>query len=251
VQVLRSKFEHFRSEFRVLAALVKGRSDIGDQAEQLDSFYAPQAAEYDRFRQRLLPGRSQLMANIPLPKEGVWIDFGGGTGSNLELVQDKLPELKKIYVVDLARSLLKVCDQRIEKHHWPNVRTVFCDAQKFEPDEGQADVITFSYSLTMMPSWQEVVSNAFRLLKPGGWLGMVDFYLPSPPNQTAMISRSRIKRQFLKRWFAHDKIWLGSERIEFIREKFIMNTLFESSAHLPWLPIIKVPWCYLIAQKPN
>ena len=48
----------------------------------------------------------------------------------------------------------------------------------FEP-EGPADVVTFSYSLTMIPDWVRALEQAWALLKPGGTIGIVDFYVAS------------------------------------------------------------------------
>ena len=39
------------------------------------------------------------------------------------------------------------------------------------------DVVTFSYSLTMIPDWFLAVDHAWRLLRPGGTIGVVDFYV--------------------------------------------------------------------------
>lgn len=40
----------------------------------------------------------------------VWIDLGGGTGENIDMMSEYMPldKFKKIYVVDLANSLCKV-----------------------------------------------------------------------------------------------------------------------------------------------
>ena len=90
-------------------------------AERLDNFYSGQAKGYDDFRKRLLKGREELWAALAnpeigggVPEGGVWVDFGGGTGANLErFAEEDRKKLKKIYVVDLAHSLLEVCNQRI------------------------------------------------------------------------------------------------------------------------------------------
>src|SRR3954447_954116 len=79
-----------------------------DHAARMESFYSGQAEAYDDFRKRLLKGRQELYSASHHPAAATWVDMGGGTGSNLEYIGDRIPSLQKIYVVDLSRSLLEV-----------------------------------------------------------------------------------------------------------------------------------------------
>jgi len=66
---------------------------------------------------------------------------------------------KRIYLVDLSPSLCNIARQRIRRLHLADLVYVHCDdAVAFElpnfPDaEGNIDLITMSYSLSMMPSY--------------------------------------------------------------------------------------------------
>lgn len=66
---------------------------------------------------------------------------------------------RKIYIIDLSPSLCNVARQRIRRLHLTDLVQVLCDdAVSFElpdfPDaEGKIDLITMSYSLSMMPSY--------------------------------------------------------------------------------------------------
>eukprot|EP00640_Fibrocapsa_japonica_P002223 CAMPEP_0113952618 /NCGR_PEP_ID=MMETSP1339-20121228/90526_1 /TAXON_ID=94617 /ORGANISM="Fibrocapsa japonica" /LENGTH=342 /DNA_ID=CAMNT_0000961265 /DNA_START=27 /DNA_END=1056 /DNA_ORIENTATION=+ /assembly_acc=CAM_ASM_000762 len=71
----------------------------GTQQEQLESFYKEQAALYDSYRFRMLHGRPLMMQHVVSQltrptsdgKGGrVWLDMGGGTGSNVEYLPDSL-----------------------------------------------------------------------------------------------------------------------------------------------------------------
>ena len=167
-----------------------------DHAERMESFYAGQADAYDSFRRRLLPGRRELYNSISLPQGGVWVDLGGGTGENFEPLEQGLKELRTAYVVDLSPSLLAVAQERIRRHGWTNVHAVRADATQFRPLEGHADVVTFAYALTMIPDWFLAVENACAMLKPGGLVGVVDFFvLRKHPGQGA-IRHSWLTRSF-------------------------------------------------------
>jgi betaine lipid synthase len=85
---------------------------VGKQAgrshkERLEAFYGEQAEDYDSYRQRFLWGRpgmlqrcSELLKNS---RDIVWIDLGGGTGSNVEVMLRLLPasRFSRVFVVDL------------------------------------------------------------------------------------------------------------------------------------------------------
>src|SRR3954471_17126414 len=166
------------SDLRILYHLALKPVRGKDHAARMESFYAGQAAGYDDFRKRLLKGRQELWNLISPPVGGTWLDMGGGTGANLEYFREqgtgdrgqgeRLGGLEKIYVLDLSHSLLEIAKQRIAAQGWTNVETVEADATTFKPPCGQVDVITFSYSLTMIPDWFAALENAISILKPGG-----------------------------------------------------------------------------------
>ena len=167
----------FISDMKVLYHMLVKPVRGDNHAERMESFYGGQAAAYDDFRKRLLKGREELWGAIPRPTEGVWVDMGGGTGANIENLANDIESLKKVYVVDLSESLLKVATDRFTARGWQNAEAIAADATKFRPAEGQADVVTFSYSLTMIPDWFSAIENALAMLKPGGYIGVVDFYV--------------------------------------------------------------------------
>ena len=149
--------------YHMLLKPVRGR----DHAARLESFYGGQAEAYDSFRRRLLLGRAELYGEVPHTEQGVWVDLGGGTGSNLEFLGPRLESLRKVYLVDLSPSLLAVAGKRAQQRGWKNVEPVQADATTFQPAEGAADVVTFSYSLTMIPDWFAALENGARCSSRG------------------------------------------------------------------------------------
>jgi len=167
----------FVQDLKILYHLALRPVRGADHAERLENFYSGQADAYDDFRKRLLHGREQLYHQVPIQPGMTWVDMGGGTGSNLEFIAEKLPDLHTAYIVDLSPSLLKVAQRRVAAKGWSNVQTVQADATRWQPESGGVDVVTFSYSLTMIPDWYLAIENAIGMLKPGGVLAVVDFYV--------------------------------------------------------------------------
>ena len=73
--------------FHLVASPIRGQN----HAERLESFYSKQAHGYDSFRERLLQGRRELCAKLPLQPGMHWVDLGAGTGANLEFAADRVP----------------------------------------------------------------------------------------------------------------------------------------------------------------
>ena len=168
-----SLFSDLRVLYHIVAKPVRGK----DHAARLESFYSGQAEAYDDFRRRLLLGREAMYQSIPVPEGGVWVDLGGGTGANLEPIGGELHKARRVYLVDLCDSLLAVARKRCAARGWQNVEAVSADATTFRPAAGEADVVTFSYSLTMVPDWFAAIDNAQAMLRPGGQIGVTDFFV--------------------------------------------------------------------------
>jgi S-adenosylmethionine-diacylgycerolhomoserine-N-methlytransferase len=233
--------------YHMLLRPIRGK----DHASRLESFYAGQAEGYDDFRRRLLKGREELHAAIDWPIGGVWVDLGGGTGSNLEFVGDRVGTLKKVYIVDLAPSLLKIAERRVGDRGWTNVETVEADATQYRPPETLVDVVTCSYSLTMIPDWFAAVQNAIAMLKPGGLLGVVDFYVSRKHPDEDFRRHGFFTRHFWRTWFDGDNVFPSPDHVPFLHRQFEPVHFTENRAKVPYLPLIRVPYYTFVGRKPE
>ena len=225
-------------------------------AERMDNFYSGQAKDYDDFRRRLLRGREELwqkMLETESYEDTVWMDMGGGTGSNLHFFGDTINRIAKVYVVDLAGSLLEVADRRIHDSGWKNIETAEADATQFVPAEGSVDAITFSYSLTMIPDWFAAIDHAWNVLKPGGRIGVVDFYVSRKYPAEGHVKHSAAKRMFWPNWFAYDNVFPSPDHVPYLHRKFEPVYFAEHLTRIPWFPnpLFKMPYYQFIGRKPR
>lgn len=237
------------SDLKVLYHMAVSPIRGGSHAERLESFYRGQAEAYDDFRARLLQGRRELMEQLPTPAGGVWVDLGGGTGANAAALGPRLSELGRYYVVDLSPSLLARARQRAAREGWDNVVAVEADATTWRPAEGQADVATFSYSLTMIPDWFAALEHAHALLKPGGWIGVVDFYVARKYPADGLARHPWSTRAFWPLWFARDNVFLSPDHLPYLRRRFHTVQLQERRAKLPYLPLLRAPYYWFVGRK--
>lgn len=222
-----------------------------NHAQRMENFYGGQAGDYDSFRKRLLRGRQELWDMLEVPEGGIWVDMGGGTGSNLEYFGETIERLRKVYVVDLAESLLEVARRRAEERKWNNVHAVAADATTFRPAEGKVDVVTFSYSLTMIPDWFAAVENALAMLKPGGKIGVVDFYVSRKHPEASLRRHGWATRSFWPVWFAGDNVFPSADHLPFLRRLFNTREVRENKARVPYFPVpcFKVPYYQFVGEK--
>ena len=238
----------FARDLKVLYHLVKPIQGNSHQ-ERLENFYQGQAHAYDTFRKRLLQGREELYRSLVEYPGDLWLDLGGGTGSNLETIGTKLNQLQKVYIVDLCPSLLAIAKQRIANNNWSNVETVEADVTQFLLSESAADIVTFSYSLTMIPDWFAAIDRAYQLLKPGGIIGVVDFYVARKHPLKNWSAHSLLARHFWPTWFDKDNVFLSSEHAPYLHYRFEPIQFIEKMSTLPFLPGLKVPYYLFVGRK--
>lgn len=237
------------NELKVLYALTMAPIRGQSHAERLQSFYSRQASGYDAFRARLLQGRRELWEMLPVPAGGVWVDLGGGTAANLEHLGDRIHQLQQLYVVDLTPALLEVAEQRVQRHGWNNVTLVQADATTFRPDGLAADVVTFSYALTMIPEWFAAVDQARQLLRPGGTIGIVDFYVARKHPLPGQQPQSWLTRLFWPWWFGIANVFLNPDHIPYVHRAFEPLHFSEHRAPTPYLPGLQAPYYLFIGRK--
>ncbi|MDC6270890.1 DUF3419 family protein [Acetobacter pasteurianus] len=225
-----------------------------NQQQNLELFYKNQAHIYDTTRAVLLKGRKECLqlavSHLPKKKDLVWIDIGGGTGSNIEFM-DKVSSISKnfkaVYLVDLSPSLCEVAKNRFANNNWSNVHVLVADACDFSIEHKQADLITFSYSLSMIPTFNAAIDNAVSKLDKHGIIATVDFGIQS--NDTSMgrintlgglVNRNIpwILRNFWRIWFEADRVFLDSARRNYLEYKFgtikSVNTYNRTLGKIPY-----------------
>ncbi|MBK8323057.1 MAG: class I SAM-dependent methyltransferase [Betaproteobacteria bacterium] len=235
------------TDTRTLFTLVRGLPRKGGLADRLGAFYGPQAHHYDDFRERLLHGRDELVSLLPVRRGGVIVEMGGGTGRNVERFGPRLARLKSVHVVDLCRPLLEIARQRAAR--LPKLLVHEGDAGTWRAPE-PVDAIYFSYSLTMMPDWRAALDNAIGQLKPGGTLGVVDFYVSAERAEDGLRQHTAWTRAFWPRWFGHDGVRLSPEPLACLRSRLDTIVLAEHFGSVPWLPCLRVPYYIFVGRLP-
>ncbi|EKX42471.1 hypothetical protein GUITHDRAFT_111444 [Guillardia theta CCMP2712] len=237
---------NFSEDMQVLKSMWFSKISGSAHQDILESFYSPQAKLYDGYRSRMLHARPPMMKNLSI----VWVDLGGGTGSSVEYMSNALDEgwFSSVVVLDLCPSLHKIAEERAKK--WPGiVKAVLGDAcnqnEEGLPPAGSCDLVTFSYSLVMIPDWKGAIANALRLLRPGGRLCVCDFtVLPQKGQWT-------VTQEMWKRIFARDHVHLSDEHLKYLKSVTEPEKEDCGFGSFPYVPLLKAGWYWYVGKKPE
>jgi len=110
------------------------------------------------------------------------------------------------------------------------------------PGEGTVDIVTFSYSLTMIPDWEKSLEIAMKMLKPGGYIGISDF---------TVHEKKPLERRFWQWVFHHDNVHPSEKHIPKLRSLFNEVICEKKYGGFPYVPgFAKAPYYFFVGQKP-
>jgi S-adenosylmethionine-diacylgycerolhomoserine-N-methlytransferase len=147
--------------------------------ELMDRVYRHQRHIYDATRRYFLLGRDHLIASLDPPAGGHVLELGCGTGRNLIAVARRYPQAR-FYGVDISREMLVTARRNVAAAGLPD-RIVLGqgDATRLDPAAAfglqRFERVFFSYSLSMIPPWQQALAHGAALVASGGRLSLVDF----------------------------------------------------------------------------
>ncbi|KAK4129205.1 hypothetical protein N657DRAFT_652669 [Parathielavia appendiculata] len=188
-----------------------------------------------------------------------------------------------VYLVDFSPSLCEVARKRFARLGWSNVRVICEDAKKFRledyenghsggrstptrsassyfeprPDHGGADLVTMSYSLSMIPDYHSAIDSLQSLLSPHGVMGVVDFYVQSKVDVSfrnytgGLVGRhvNFLGRTFWRSWFDLDRVSLEPGRRDYLEYRMgtiltanLRNTALGAIPYYIWLGCHKKPF---------
>jgi len=134
------------------------------------------------------------------------LEIGCGTGRNFPHLRNAVGEAGKVYGVDLSTGMLRKAQALCERERWTNVELTQCDAAEYIPPE-PLDGILFGLSYNTMPHHLAVLRHAWKQLRPGGRIVILDGKLPGGfagklalPFGLWLMKRTMLGNPFIKPW---------------------------------------------------
>jgi S-adenosylmethionine-diacylgycerolhomoserine-N-methlytransferase len=145
----------------------------------MNRIYRHQRHFYDFTRKYFLLGRDRMITEIAAHEGARVLEIGCGTGRNLIVAAQKYHGIR-CFGIDVSTEMLNSATRAISRAGLAaRIQVAHADATRFDPGSlfgtAQFDRIFISYSLSMIPQWQSVVSAAISHLAPNGELRIIDF----------------------------------------------------------------------------
>jgi ArsR family transcriptional regulator len=158
-----------RRDMQRLADVRRARHDLAD------AYFRENASQWDQIRSMHVDDadvEAKLLAILPHGGEKNLIDIGTGTGRILELMA---PRVARSVGVDSSREMLALARSRLDSLDARNCQVRQGDMYQLREDDAVFDVAILHQVLHYADDPAAVVTEAARVLAPGGTLAIVDF----------------------------------------------------------------------------
>ncbi len=172
----------------------------------VDEVFHKVAGRYDLMNDLMSAGLHRLwkevmVAQLPLPRSAAarpyaHLDVAGGTGDVafrvLDRGEEKAPGKVAVTVLDINGEMLKVGRERAEKRY-PQaglasaapLEFIQGNAEELPFEDRRFDGYTIAFGIRNVPRIEKALAEAFRVLKPGGRLLVLEF----SPVETPLLDR--------------------------------------------------------------
>jgi ArsR family transcriptional regulator len=143
---------------------------LGRRQTKSQQFFESAAGQWDHVRQELF-GRSSHLLALPGLLDERWVvgDLGCGTGQMASVLA---PFVRSVIAVDRSSDMLQEATRRLAEHRNVDVRQA--ELESLPLDNGELDAATMVLVLHHLPDPAAALTEAARVLKPGGRLLIVD-----------------------------------------------------------------------------
>jgi ubiquinone/menaquinone biosynthesis C-methylase UbiE len=150
--------------------------------------------------------RQRAAGRLGLKPGDCVLEIGCGTGRNFPYLRQQVGPTGMVYGVDLSAGMLRRAQDLCAREGWTNVDLTQRDAAEYVAPE-PLDGILFGLSYNTMPHHLTVLQNAWKQLRPGGRLVIVDGKLPPGlggdlilPFSIWLMKRTLLGNPYIKPW---------------------------------------------------
>jgi ubiquinone/menaquinone biosynthesis C-methylase UbiE len=157
------------------------RPGAEDARDRVRSVYRAEARSrlYDTLTWLTLLGRSRqlrgrLVECLGLEEGDRALDIGCGTGLNLRPLETAVGSGGEVVGVDLTPEMLDLARSRCDRRGWRNVELREADAARLPFEDASFDGVCATLAFSVIPEWERALAEAWRVLRPGGSLAVLD-----------------------------------------------------------------------------
>ncbi len=143
---------------------------------------------YDFLSPKIYYHKARLKAveELRLCESKVVLNVPVGTGQNFEYFQYYLKGTGAILGADISEGMLSKAERKIKTNNWENISLIKCDVLELrkiiekQTESPGFDAVMCDLGLSGFPNWEEMIDDLISLLKPGGRISIMDWYIPEP-----------------------------------------------------------------------
>lgn len=120
--------------------------------------------------------RKKFIKKLSVQNGHTILDVACGTGDiGLEILKKNTIQLINI---DISRKMLDFAKIKAKKRNHKNIEFIKGDAEYIPLNDNSVDLLTISYGFRNIANYEKALSEFYRVLKPGGTLGILEFSIP-------------------------------------------------------------------------
>jgi S-adenosylmethionine-diacylgycerolhomoserine-N-methlytransferase len=183
--------------------------------EEMDKMYRWTRYVYDFSRKYYLLGRDRLLQEMELHPGDRVVEIGCGTARNLIRLARLRPDVR-CFGIDVSNEMLATAAAKVKSRRLQDrIALTHCFAEQLDYAKtfqmnAPFDAAFFSYSLSMIPTFQQAIDAALANVRRGGEIYVVDFW-----DQGGWPGWFR---WLLKRWLDMFHVHFRPELLEYLQE---------------------------------
>jgi demethylmenaquinone methyltransferase/2-methoxy-6-polyprenyl-1,4-benzoquinol methylase len=164
--------------------------DVAAKQDMVDEVFHRVANRYDVMNDLMSGGlhrlwKDAMVSRLAPPRSGrrpyEVVDVAGGTGDVAFRIVDRSDGHARVTVADINASMLQVGRERAEKRGIRTVSFEEANAEELPFASGRFDAYTIAFGIRNVPRIDKALSEAYRVLKPGGRFLCLEFSAVDAP----------------------------------------------------------------------
>ncbi len=125
--------------------------------------------------------RADTMKRMSVKRGDHALDICCGTADWTIALAEAVGEEGKVCGLDFSQNMLKVGQEKVEKHGLRNIELIHGNAMELPFEDNSFDFVTIGFGLRNVPDYLAVLKEMNRVLKPGGMAVCLDTSQPTMP----------------------------------------------------------------------
>ena len=165
-----------------------------DKKEKIVAVFSRSASTYDRVGPRYFAHFGKRLVEVARIAPGASVlDVAAGRGAVLFPAQQQVGSRGRVIGIDLSAEMVRETAAELQDAGWPNAEMLQMDAEELRFADASFDWVLCGFSIWFFPDPQRALAEFFRVLKPGGSIGITTWAQDCPTHTSC----SRVVRQYL------------------------------------------------------